>query len=257
MKISLFGTRAQFWRTGACMMIAVLLVFCCASFAAVYSQQHVSKRYPTGKNVRLELKNIQGTITVESWDRDEIKVSATMESPSAHFTPRLVSGGLSIDVMSDNRGRGDVGDVNFTIQVPVTTSVDVETRRGDIHVSNIRSGSVRARVSSDGDIDLTGISASQVSASNTSGDILFDGDFARGGTYEFSSGHGAINIRIPGDSAFRLVAATTSKKIALGHFWNNSFQSFGGGRKYVGDVGDGRSSVSVTTLSGSISFIRR
>ncbi|MCU1266382.1 MAG: hypothetical protein JWM21_2700 [Acidobacteria bacterium] len=257
MKISLFGAGAPRRRGSARLMLAVLLVFCCTSIATVYSQQHVSKRYPTGKNVRLELKNIQGTITVESWDRDEIKVSATMESPSAHFTPRLVGGGLSIDVMSDNRGRGDVGDVNFTIQVPVTTSVDVETRRGDIHVSNIRSGSVRARVSSDGDIDLTGISASQVSASNTSGDILFDGDFARGGTYEFSSGHGAINIRIPGDSAFRLVAATTSKKIALGHFWNNSFQSFGGGRKYVGDVGDGRSSVSVTTLSGSISFIRR
>jgi len=258
MKISLFGARVQKSHPRVPSAIAVLALVCLASAATVYAQQHVSKRYPSGKNVRLELKNIQGTIIVESWDRDEIKVSATMESPSAHFSPRVVSGGgLSIDVMSDNRGRGDVGDVNFTIQVPVSTSVDLETRRGDIHVSNIRAGSVRARVSSEGDIDLTGISASQVSASNTSGDILFDGDFARGGTYEFNSGHGAINIRIPGDSAFRLVAATTSKKIALGHFWNKSFQSFGDGRKYTGDVGDGRASVSVTTLSGSIEFIRR
>ena len=221
------------------------------------AQQRVSKRYPTGKTVRLQLKNVQGTITVESWERDEIKLSATLESPSAHFTPRLLADGLSIDVMGDNRGRGDVGDVNFKIQVPANTSVDVETRRGDIHVSNVRGAFVRARVSSEGDIDLTGITALQVTASNTTGDILFDGEFARGGTYEFQSGHGAINIRIPGDSAFRLTAATTSKKIALGHFWNNSFQSFGGGRKYVGDVGDGRASVTVTNLSGSISFIRR
>lgn len=254
MKISLYGVRVQKARHLA---VAVLALVCLAGVSTAYAQQHVSKRYPTGKNVRLELKNIQGTITVESWDRDEIKVSATMESPSAHFSPRLVSGGLSIDVMGDNKGRGDVGDVNFKIQVPVSTSVDLETRRGDIHVSNLRAGSVRARVSSEGDINLTGISATQVSASNTSGDILFDGDFARGGNYDFNSGHGAINIRIPGDSAFRLVAATTSKKIQLGHFWNNSFQSFGGGRKYTGDVGDGRASVSATTLSGSITLYRR
>lgn len=257
MKISLFGAPVEKSRPCVQSVIAVFVFVCLASVSTIYAQQHVSKRYPTGKNVQLVLKNVQGTITVESWERDEIKVSATMESPSAHFSPRLVNGGLSIDVMSDNRGRGDVGDVNFRIQVPVSTSVDVETRRGDIHVTNIRSGSVRARVSSDGDINLTGISAALVSASNNSGDILFDGEFARGGTYEFTSGHGAINIRIPGDSAFRLQAATTSKKIALGHFWNNSFQSFGDGRKYVGDVGDGRASVTVTNLSGSISFIRR
>lgn len=256
MTTSMFSTRQNASRVRPLSLVLVLALLC-FSATAIIAQQHVSKRYPTGKNVRLQLKNVQGTITVEAWDRDEIKVSATLESPSAHFAPRLLADGLSIDVMGDNRGRGDVGDVNFKIQVPVNTSVDVETRRGDIHVSNVHGSFVRARVSSEGDIDLTGIVVSQVVASNTTGDILFDGEFARGGSYEFQSGQGAINIRIPGDSAFRLVAATTSKKIQLGHFWNNSFQSMGGGRKYVGDVGDGRASVSVTNLSGSISFFRR
>ena len=256
MKKCLFRARLEQWRS--CLLAAtVLAAICLTGATSVSAQQHISKRYPAGKNVRLELKNIWGTITVESWERDEIKVSATFESPSTHFSPKQLSDGLSIDVMSDNRGRADVGAVNFKIQVPVTTSVDLETRRGDIHVSNIRSGSVRARVSSEGDIDLTGINASQVVASNTTGNIFFDGEFASGGNYEFSSGHGAINIRIPGDSAFRLVAATSSKKIALGHFWNKSFQSFGEGRKLQGDVGDGRALVTVTNLSGSITFIRR
>jgi hypothetical protein len=256
MKTSLFGAHTRVSRLSISSVL-ILLAFLCLAVSTAFAQQHVSKRYPTGKNVRLQLKNVQGTIVVESWEKDEIRVSATLESPSAHFSPRQLSDGLSIDVMGDNRGRGEVGDVNFKIQVPVSTSVDVETKRGDIHVSNVRGAYVRARVSSEGDINLTGIIATQVIASNTTGDILFDGEFARGGTYEFQSGHGAINIRIPGDSAFRLQAATTSKKIQLGHFWNSSFQSYGGGRKYVGDVGDGRASVSVTNLSGSISFIRR
>src|SRR6185503_14577865 len=123
-------------------LLAALLVCGALSVSTVSAQQRLSKRYPAGKKVRVELKNISGTIIVESWNRDEVKVSATMESPTANFAPRLVADGLVIDLMGDNRGRGDVGDVNFKIQVPANSSVDLETRRGDIKVANIRGGLV-------------------------------------------------------------------------------------------------------------------
>src|SRR6266540_189743 len=47
------------------------------------AQQHLNKRYPAGKNVRVELKNISGTITVESWNRDEI----SFQPPWNHRQP--------------------------------------------------------------------------------------------------------------------------------------------------------------------------
>ena len=235
----------------------VLALICFSGSLRLHAQQHLSKRYPVGKNVHIELKNVSGTITVESWNRDEIRLTATMESPSAHIVPKQIDQSLVVDVMADNRGRGDVGDVNFKLQVPVNSSVDLETRRGQINVNNIRGASVRAHVSTEGDIELTNITASQVIAQNTIGNIFFDGEFSRGGTYEFKSTKGDITIRIPGDSAFRLVAASPTKKIALGQFWNDGFKTLGDGRKYVGDVGDGRSSVSVTNFSGSITFMRR
>src|SRR5206468_12249512 len=82
------------------------------------AQQKVSRHFPAGKNVRLELKNLSGTITVESWARDEVRITATMESPAAHFNPQQTENGIIIDLVGDNRGRGDVGDVNFKIEVP-------------------------------------------------------------------------------------------------------------------------------------------
>jgi DUF4097 and DUF4098 domain-containing protein YvlB len=223
---------------------------------SVQAQQRLSKRYPAGKNVRIELKNISGTIVVESWDKDEIRLSATIESKGAHVVPKQIDQSLVVDVMSDNRGISDVGDINFKLQVPVNSSVDLETRRGNISVANIRSGLVRAHVSSEGDIELTNITASHVIAKNVIGNIFFDGEFSSGGTYEFKSSRGDITIRIPGNSAFRLVAASPARKIALGDFWNNGFKTQDG-RRYVGDVGDGRSSVSVTNFSGQITFLRR
>jgi len=243
------SVRADFLAVGAVLALTSVSL-------TLHAQQKLSKRYPAGKNVRIELKNISGTIVVESWDKEEIRLSATMESKGAHVVPRQLDESLVVDVMSDNRGRSDVGDINFKLQVPVNSSVDLETRRGNISVANIRSGLVRAHVSSEGDIELTNVSASHVIAQNVIGNIFFDGEFSRGGTYEFKSNKGDITIRIPGNSAFRLVAASPARKIALNDFWNNNFKTQDG-RKYVGDVGDGRSSVSVTNFSGQITFLRR
>ena len=257
MSIRLLSTPLRF--SGAQILSAVVVLAVVYSFASptAQAQRSVSKRFPAGKNVRVELKNISGTITVESWNRNEIKITALLEAPTANVSPKLMGECVSIDVMGDNRGRGDVGDVNFKIQLPQDSSVDIETRRGNITVSNIRGGLVRAHISTEGDITLSGISASQVLAQNTIGDIFFDGDFSRGGTYQFQSTKGNISVRIPFDSAFSLTAAAPTKKIALGEFWNNNFKNLGDGRKFVGDVGDGRSSVMVTTFQGSITFLRR
>lgn len=220
------------------------------------AQQKLSKRYPVAKNVRIELKNISGTITVESWNRDEVKLTALLDSPKANLTPRQTGEVLIVDVMADNRGR-DIGDVNFKLQVPVNSSVDLQTMRGQITVNNIRGDLVSAHVSSEGDIELVGIGARTVYAQNNIGNIFFDGEISRGGTYRFQSSKGDITIRIPADSAFNLEAAAPNKKIALGQFWNNGIKSFGEGRKVVGDVGDGHSRMSVINFQGSITFMRR
>ena len=224
--------------------------------SVAWAQQQMSKRYVAGKNVRVELRNISGTIVVESWNKDEIKLSATIEAKGTHVTPRQINDSIVVDVMSENRGKGDIGDINFKLQVPVNSSVDLETVRGNISVANIRGGLVRAHVSSEGDIELTNITASHVVAQNVIGNIFFDGEFQRYGTYEFKSNKGDITIRIPGDSAFRLEAASPARRIALNDFWNSNFKSQDG-RKIVGDVGDGRSSVSIINFSGQITFLRK
>ena len=251
---SRFSIRRSSVRAGF-FALAAFVALSALSFSA-RAQQQMSKRYPAGKNVRIELKNMSGTIVVESWNKDEIRLSATIEAKGTHVTPKQINDSLVVDVMSENRGKGDVGDINFKLQVPINSSVDLETRRGNISVANIRGGLVRAHVSSEGDIELTNITASHVVAQNVIGNIFFDGVFSPYGTYEFKSNKGDITIRIPGDSAFRLEAASPARRIALNDFWNSNFKSQDG-RKIVGDVGDGRSSVSIINFSGQITFLRR
>ena len=236
-------------------MFSIILTSISSSVFA-QSQQRLSRNYPAGKNVRLELRNISGTITVETWAKDEIRITAEMDTRKATFNPRQTESGLVIDIVGDNRGK-DVGDMNFKIQLPARSSVDLETRSGQISVNNIQGELVRAHIWTSGDIVLSGINAARVFATNTIGDIFFDGEFASGGTYEFKSGKGNITLRLPANCGFRLVATAPTKEIKMGPFWHPGMKLMGEGRRIIGDVGDGRASVTVTDYQGNINFLRR
>ena len=236
-------------------MFSIILISISSSVFA-QSQQRLSRNFPAGKNVRLELRNISGTITVETWAKDEIRITAEMDTRKATFNPRQTESGLVIDIVGDNRGK-DVGDMNFKIQLPARSSVDLETRSGQISVNNIQGELVRAHIWTSGDIVLSGINAARVFATNTIGDIFFDGEFASGGTYEFKSGKGNITLRLPANCGFRLVATAPTKEIKMGPFWHPGMKLMGEGRRIIGDVGDGRASVTVTDYQGNINFLRR
>ncbi len=251
----MFGFSA--FRKTTIFLLSVVFFFVSAG-TDVFAQKKFSKTYPASKNVRLQLTNRTGTVTVEGWDRDEVKITALMEAPAANMEPRNLSGTIDINLVRDNQGRNDVGNVNFTIKVPFDCSVNIETRMGNLNVSNIRGTLVRAHISSEGDIVLTNIYASAVAAENLIGDIFFDGDIQREGNYRFASTRGNINLRIPFTSSFRMVAtAPSTRSISLGSLANSGLRFVSEGRRVIGQIGDGSATLNVTNQRGNISFIRR
>ena len=243
----------------ALVVSAALALVCLWPAAAVRAQQRYSRSFAPRRNVSLLLKNRSGLIEVQGWARAEIRVTARMESPAARFTPSLSDDALTIDVIGDNRGRDDVGDVNFYIQVPYNSAVDLETARGNITVRNVRGAHVRAHVTSEGDIELTDIRAPKVMAENVTGDILFDADLLRGGSYVLNSTQGVINLRITPGAGFELTAtAPFTRNINLGGFVNlGNFNFQGDSRRVHGHVGDGSAKIVMTNLRGSINLSPR
>lgn len=238
-------------------ILLLSVVFFFVSSTNISAQEKFSKSYPANKNVRLQLTNRTGTVTVEGWDKPEVKISAYLETPAANIEPQSLSGTIVINLVKDNQGRNQVGNVNFTIKVPFSSSVDIETRMGNLNIRDVRGTFVRAHITSEGDITLTNINAAAVAAENGIGDIFFDGSVQREGSYRFSSTRGSINLRIPFDSSFRLVAtAPSTRNISLGAFSGGNM-NFGDGRRVVGSIGDGSATFAVTNQRGSISFIRR
>jgi hypothetical protein len=243
-------------RTRASLFVAALVVFALVAPAAV-AQRRFTREYPAQPNIRLQLLNRSGTIEVVAWDKNIIRVSAQMESSSAKMTPEVSGNGVTIDVRRDNRE--DVGDINFKIQVPVNSTVDISTMSGNITIRNVHGQMVRAHVTSEGDIELTGIRAQTVMAENTVGNILFDAELLRGGTYVLNSTQGDIQLRISAEAGFRLMAvAPRTRNIELNGFAQmGEFEFINEKRKVVGKVGDGGASLNTTNGRGSIFFMTR
>ena len=248
-----------YYLTGKTTILLLLSVVFFFAPSEASAQRRFSKTYPASRNVRINLMNRSGTVTVEGWNRSEVQVQAYLETPAATINPQLVDGTIFINMVKDNYGRGDVGSVNFTIRVPFNAMVDIETKIGNLNVSNVGGSLVRAKISSDGDITLTNINAQFVVAENGIGNIFFDGEIRAGGGYRFTSMSGDINLRVPFNSSFKLVAtAPSTRSINLGSFAAGGDLKFvGDGRRVTGKVGDGSSTLTVTNQRGSIAFIRR
>jgi DUF4097 and DUF4098 domain-containing protein YvlB len=258
MQFSLVSVYGRSGHRKTTILLLMSVVFFMLFTIAANGQRRFSKSYPAGQSVRLELVNRSGTVTVEGWDRPEINITASLEAPAAVVQPQSLSGKIVINLVRDNAGRGDVGNVNFRIRVPYYTAVDIETLIGNLNITNIRSAMVRAHVSAEGDITLTNITAAGVSAENVTGDIFFDGTLQQGGYYRFTSMKGNINIRIPFTSSFKLVAtAPSTRSINLGAFSGGTMKPLGDGRRIVGQFGDGSASMQVTNQRGAIQFIQR
>ena len=99
-------------------VLIMSVVFFFVLTGGVAAQKRFSKTYPAGQNVRLSLMNRSGTVTVEGWDRADINIAALLEAPAANIVPQNLSGTISINLVRDNQGRGEVGNVNFLIRVP-------------------------------------------------------------------------------------------------------------------------------------------
>ena len=244
--------------TKTTILLLLSVVFLFGSTASVLAQRKFSRSFPAGTAVRLQLTNRSGTVTVVGWNRPEVNIVAMLEAPAANIVPKQDDGVIDLDLVRDNQGRDEVGNVNFTIRVPYNLTVSIETRMGNLSVTSLSGNFLRAHISTEGDIELTNITSANVAADTITGDIFYDGDIQSGGIYRFTAVKGNINIRIPFSSSFKFQAtAPSTRDISMGPFADASMNSLGTGRRLVGKFRDGAATLTVTNQRGSIKFLPR
>lgn len=211
------------------------------------------------KNGSVNLTTANGSIVVNGWSRNEIRVRAVSEDDNIRFSAS--SARVTLDVGGSRRG----SDTRFELSVPYGVRINAQTLSGDIRVRGTR-GPVEAHAQN-GDIDVEEV-ATRLDISSFNGDVTarnIGGDCTVNslsggirltdvrGSVDASTVSGDIDLR--GILAKLVRAKTTSGDVtfdgaidAAGRYEFNS---------HSGDVGlriprDASAQLTVSTWSGAI-----
>jgi hypothetical protein len=213
------------------------------------------------------VENINGAITVETWDKPEVRLQTVK-------TARTDADLKALEVRIDSTEKRfavktvylekdgswlkkftNTGEVRYTLTVPhAATLRRVETVNGAITLGNVH-GRVTAKTVN-GRLEARGL-RHEVELSTVNGDILAEFDtVADRQDIAISADNGRIELRLPSDVGADIAASSLNGAIA------NDFGLAAGAEKWVGrelegTVGNGAARIRLKTLNGAIEIRKR
>jgi hypothetical protein len=247
------------------------------------------KTFPLRAGEKVTLRNVNGGVIVEAWDRAEVQVVAEKEvkAGDAELAKKAMSqiqiqagrsdGGLRIDTKLPKRGEGifdwmfgrEVNmNVKYRLRVPREVRLDVETVNGGLRLAGTRGDATMGTTNggieiekAEGRLDLettngaiqVADSAGSVEAETTNGGIEIElHDVSDGDDMSFSTTNGAVTLRLPRNIRVSLDAAVSNGRVS------SDFEVDGADernrRRLVGDINGGGGRLVVRTTNGSVTI---
>ena len=226
--------------------------------------------YPISANGRVSVSNVNGSIVVEAWDKNEVKLEATKIADSKEaladveikVDSRADAFSVEADYGSWKRERGDKGwknhgklEVQFRLSVPRTAVLDeVETVNGSVTVSNftnlIKVSAVNGNVMAS---NLRGTAH----LSTVNGEVTADFDrLETGSKISLETVNGRANLVIPSDANATLKAESLNGNIT-NDFGLPVRKGKYVGRDLYGRVGTGDVQIRLESVNGPLSVGRK
>lgn len=229
--------------------------------------ERIEQSYPLNPNGKVSVSNINGSITVEAWDRNEVRLEATKIADSKETLGdveiRINSKPEYFSVETDynswngdkNWGRNRRLEVQYKLTVPRTAFLDeIETVNGSVTVSNFTNYTKISAVN--GSVKATNLrGTAKLSTVNGSTNADFD-QLLPTDKINLSTVNGSVNLTIPSD-----VNATVKADTVNGNIKND----FGlpvrkgkyVGRDLYGRIGSGQTEIKLNSVNGGLSILRK
>ncbi len=229
--------------------------------------ERFEQSYPLNPNGKVSVSNINGSITVEAWDRNEVKLEVTKIADSIETLKaveiKIDSNPEYFNVETDyNKWNGNKNwersrrlEIQFRLRVPRTAYLDeIETVNGSVMVSNFTNytkisavnGSVKA-------VNLRG--TAKLSTVNGSTNADFD-QLQPSDKINLSTVNGSVNLIIASDINATVKADTVNGSI------RNDFGLPVRKGKYVGKdlygrIGSGETDIKLNSVNGGLTITRK
>ncbi|MEZ5346660.1 MAG: hypothetical protein R2681_14000 [Pyrinomonadaceae bacterium] len=233
--------------------------------------ERFEKTYPFSSSGVIEISNINGSIEIDSWDRNEIKFSYVK---IADTKERLSEMTVKIDAQSDQfkvttdyskmkqnqKGKekwtkGAKLLAEFRLTVPKTANLrGIESVNGSVAVSNMTNNSEVSAVN--GTVKATNLRGN-ASLSTVNGMVYADFDsLDKSSKVSVETVNGTVKLLIPSDSSATVKAETVNGRIT------NDFSLPVKKGKYVGSnlhgkIGNGDVAIDLSSVNGALTISRK
>jgi len=218
--------------------------------------------YTLAADGRVQLENINGSVHITAWDRNEVKVDAVK---SANSQERLDEAKIQVDARQDhisirteypqhdhtfnNNGWNNPASVEYTLMVPRNARLDeINLINGGLDLTGI-GGEVRASCIN-GSLNAQGL-VGRAKLSTINGRLEAQFERLSGPPIELSSVNGSVALTLPSDAKAELEASTVhggiSNEFGLrvdDHRWV--------GHDLRGELGGGGTRINLNNVNGKI-----
>lgn len=231
--------------------------------------ERFEQTYPLNSNGRVNVSNINGSITVEAWDNPQVKLEAVKTGDSketlAEVEIKVDAQANSFSVETDYlnlRREGEKGwknarklEVQFRLTVPRTAVLDeIETVNGSVTVSNFTNYTKVSAVN--GEVKATNLRGT-ANLETVNGTVEADFDRLESGSkISLETVNGRINLRIPSDSN-ATVKADTINGIITNDFGLPVRKGEYVGKDLYGRIGSGDVQIKLNSVNGGLSINRK
>lgn len=230
--------------------------------------ERFEQSYPLNANGRVSVSNINGSITVEAWDRNEVKLVAVKTADSRETLAEVE---LRIDAQPDHfsvetdysswknrdgqRWKDKRLRVEFNLMVPRAANLnEIESVNGSITLSNFTNYTRASAVN--GGVKATNLRGTAI-LSTVNGTTEADFDAVQPNSkISLSTVNGSVNLLVPSDTNATVKADTVNGSI------NNDFglpvrKGEYVGRDLYGRIGSGEAQIKLDSVNGGLSIRRK
>jgi len=227
--------------------------------------EHFEQTYPFSANGRVHISNVNGSITAEAWDRNEIKLVYTKTADSrdrlADVEVRVDAKPEVFEVETDygNSNRGNNGwhnnnkiNVDFQLMIPRGAVLnEIETVNGSVSISNFTN---RMSISAvNGSVDANNVRGN-IRLSTVNGELKADLDrLDTGSRISLETVNGKANLMLPSDASATIKAESVNGNIT-NDFGLPVRKGKYVGRDLYGRLGTGDVQIKLESVNGALTI---
>ncbi len=253
-------------------LFTIVIAIAATTLSAARIEEEFNRTVPLEPGQSVLVDNENGSVTIESWNRNEVRIEATRYvDAGSRDSAREALSKVQVEVSTTGSGveirtvmpRSSDGffswlmgshsnaGVTYRITVPRSVDLDIDTVNGRVSVSGV-AGRMNLE-STNGRIEVRKASG-HVNASTTNGRIFAELVSVDRGGMRFSTTNGSVTLELPDNLEADVNASTTNGSIKT-EFPITVQGSFGKNR-LEGSINGGGETLRIRTTNGSIRINR-